>query len=152
MGTLTFEDQVGYCFKHKATKSNYRHIHQQESVKVLLKSHLTVAIWFDPRVPNNSLVTLLRIASLFLKEYILFLKEFKKSFFSYDGIKVYVVRSLVGSFLLNPIFKVNMSHLFFRVGVDPEEEDKGSTYVSVSTVGFFHISVQIFLPLSGNHV
>ena len=45
-----------------------------------------------------------------------------------------------------------MFHLFFRVGVDPEEEDKGSTYVSVSTVGFFRISVQIFLPLSGNHV
>lgn len=58
----------------------------------------------------------------------------------------------MGSFLLNPIFKVNMFHLFFRVGVDPEEEDKGSTYVSVSTVGFFGISVQIFLPLSGNHV
>ena len=44
MGTLTFEDKVGYCFKHKATKSNYRHVHSQELVKVLLKSPLIVAI------------------------------------------------------------------------------------------------------------
>ena len=42
-----------------------------------------------------------------------------------------------------------MLHLFFRVGVDPEEEDKRSTYVSVSTVGSFRISVQTLLPFSG---
>ena len=38
MGTLTFEDKVVYCFKHKATKSNYRHLHSQEFVQILLES------------------------------------------------------------------------------------------------------------------
>jgi len=38
--------------------------------------------------------------------------------------------------------------LCFRVGVDPEEEDKKSTFVSVSTVGFVFTKWGCFLEVS----
>ena len=53
---------------------------------------------------------------------------------------------------MNPIFKVNMFHLFFRKDVRPEEEEEEEdarlrAYALVSTVVSFRLSVQTYLPL-----
>ena len=53
---------------------------------------------------------------------------------------------------MNPIFKENMFHLFFRMNEEPEEKEEEEearlrAYALVSTVVSFRLSVQTYLPL-----